>query len=281
MTAVFIVGAARSGTSILYRTLLKHPTFAVEGDEALQLAESGILNQMHTAPRWGHRRPPRLWTYFLQNDEAYDRFVDRAKAETDGHPVPAATDAPPSWTRRVLEMFVSEATETRSCHRLIEKTPTHIDRAAWLLECLPAARLLFIHRHPVDTYSSFVRRGLTDESAGSSWAALSVEEFADVYNRQSAHALQLAEVHPERFRNVGYEDFVTDPVAVTTAVCSFLDEPFHPEMVEEKSPDLTRARHDSHLYSHITETTKSWQDYIDEKTASKVVELTQATMAKW
>ncbi|MFP3915741.1 MAG: sulfotransferase, partial [Actinomycetota bacterium] len=82
---VFIVGAPRSGTSILYRTLLKHSSFAVEGDEALQLAESAVLDSMHTAPRWKPPRPPRLWLFFLRDADAYRAFLDEVARHTAGH----------------------------------------------------------------------------------------------------------------------------------------------------------------------------------------------------
>lgn len=278
---VFIVGAARSGTSILYRTLLKHPSFAVDGDEGLQLAESGILDQLHRAPRWEHRKPPRLWTFFLQDDPSYDLFVEKVRDVIEGVPRPESDNHPPPWTEDVLRVFVAEATKTRSCLRLVEKTPTAIDRAEWFLDSLPNAILLYIHRHPVDVYSSFVRRGQVDVKAGASWAGLSVDEFAEMYVRQSQRARELAEAHPQRFMTVPYERFVTEPGPVTEKVCVFVGVPFLTTMVEEKTPDLTRARHDPHLYSAITTDTKTWTDYLAQGIAHQVEDGTERTLEKW
>ena len=42
---------------------------------------------------------------------------------------------------------------------LLAAAAEHVGR---LFACFPRARLLFIHRHPVDVYSSYVRRGRTD-----------------------------------------------------------------------------------------------------------------------
>ncbi len=275
---VFIVGAARSGTSILYRTLLKHPSFAVVGDEALQLAESAILDKLHLAPRWKRRLPPRLWLFFLKNDEVYERFVERVHSLADGPPGPSHV-APP-WTGDVLGEFVTHAKEARSCRRLLEKTPTHIDRAHWLLDALPTAKLLFVCRHPLDTYTSYVRRAAVDDRVGA-WAELSADEFADTYRRQSRRARDLAAGAPERFLNVRYDSFVNDPAGEVGRVCTFLDEPFESEIVEEAAPDLSRGTHDPHLFGAITAKTKSWEDFVDHATATRLEDLTEDVASLW
>lgn len=276
---VFIVGAPRSGTSILYRTLLKHSSFRIVGDEALALAESGLLDALPAAPRWKAPRPPRMWLYFLRDEAAYSRFLAEVREATEGAG-PSAPDEPPPWTRPVLAAFVRHAAEARSCRRLVEKTPTHIDRAEWLVDALPTARLLFIHRHPVDTYSSYVRRASVDETA-TTWADLSVDEFADVYRRQSLHARRLASELPDRFATVAYEAFTADPATEAARLCAFLSEPFEPSMAVEATPDLERSSNDPHLFGAITMETKRWSDYVDDRTAVEVEDRTWDVAAGW
>lgn len=276
---MFIVGAPRSGTSILYRTVLKHPAFAVVGDEALQLAESGLLDSLHAAPRWKTPRPPRLFLFFLRDEAAYGRFLDDVRAVTAGaDPVEAGTRPP--WTDAVIDAFVEHATAARSCRRLVEKTPTHIDRAEWLLDARPDATLLFVHRHPLDTYTSYLRRAEVDEGARP-WAALTPAQFAEIYRRHTTIARRLATAHPERFRPVSYEAFTTEPAGVVAGLCDLLGEPFQPDMVEEPAPDLTRARNDPHLFGAITTDTKTWQDHVDVATAAEVEDLTADAAAAW
>lgn len=260
---VFIVGAPRSGTSILYRTLLKHPRFAVAATEGLQLAESGLLDYLESAPRWRIGRPPRLWRYFLADQDGYSRFLSDVAAAGDG----------PTWREEVVRAFVRHAASVRGCQRLVEKTPTHIDRADLLLAAEPEARLLFIHRHPVDVYSSYRRRALVDPEA--TWADLTVEEFAAVYNRQSAAALDHSRREPRRFLLVSYAEFTSDPNATTRRICSFLGEEFHPAMTVEEKPDLTKARFDPHLFGDIVESTKDWSRFVDVATARRLEELTE------
>lgn len=275
---VFIVGAPRSGTSILYRTLLKHPAFRVEGDVALQLAESAILETLPNAPRWRIPRPPRLWRFFLQDESGYGAFLEEVRKLTDGRP-PAPSDRPPPWTAPVLEAFVRHASATRSCHRLLEKTPTHIERADWLLDSLPASRLLFVHRHPLHTYTSYRRRAAVDPKAR--WADLSVEEFASVYERHTVLARTMLHQEPDRFLAVSYEIFTTTPDAETERICRFLEEDFHPFLVEEPAPDLGRSKNDPHLFGEITPDTKEWTEYIDGETAHRVEEATKGAAKEW
>ncbi|CAN5822933.1 hypothetical protein BH23ACT5_BH23ACT5_00930 [soil metagenome] len=273
------MGAPRSGTSILYRTILKHPSFAVAGDEALQLAESGLLDQLHSAPRWKAPRPPRLWLYFLKDEVAYGAFLADVHAATKGaQPVDSATRPP--WTKTVIELFLEHATTARSCRRLVEKTPTHIDRAEWLLDSLRDAKLVFIHRHPLEVFTSYRRRALVDRRA-QGWADLTVEEFSELYRRQSDHARRLASTHADRFITVGYEVFTSDPESEAKRLCAFLGEEYTPAMIEERSPDLSRSTNDPHLWGQITPRTKTWSDFVDPATAELVEDETEAAARAW
>lgn len=275
---VFIVGAPRSGTSILYRTLLKHPDFAVEGDEALQLAESAVLHGLPSAPRWRAPRPPRLWLFFLQDEAGYAEFLAEVRRLTAGQEaVPA--DLRPPWTGPVLEAFVRHASAVRGCRRLLEKTPTHIDRAEWLLDSLPSARLLFIHRHPLDTYTSYLRRARVDPKA--TWADLSVEDFSSVYRRHTRKAKRLEATRPDRFLTFSYESFTSDPEPQTEVICRWLEVDFDASLVHEESPDLTRSRNDPHLFGAITASTKDWSEFIDPHTARRLEEATADAARAW
>lgn len=196
-----------------------------------------------------------------------------------GDAEPWAGGGRPPWTEPVLAEFVRHARATRRCRRLLEKTPTHIDRAEWLLDGLPDARLLFIHRHPVDTFASYRRRAAVDPKAG--WAALSVDEFAGIYVRQGEKAQLLARKAPDRFRAIGYEEFTRSPATVMADVCDFVGEIFVPAIVEEPNPDLSRARHDPHLYGRITPLTKDTADFVDDTTADEVTRRTAETARAW
>jgi hypothetical protein len=60
----------------------------------------------------------------------------------------------------------------RASQRVLEKTPRHVEHIDKLFHCFPKAQMLYIHRHPVDVYSSYVRRGQIDPKAdwrGSLW----------------------------------------------------------------------------------------------------------------
>src|SRR4029453_13830088 len=64
----------------------------------------------------------------------------------------------------------------RPCGRTREKPPRHVEHVGKLFACFPQARLLYIHRHPVDVYSSYVRRGQTDPPAA--WGRTPLEEVS-------------------------------------------------------------------------------------------------------
>jgi Sulfotransferase family len=57
------------------------------------------------------------------------------------------------------------AWQARGCPRLVEKTPTNIRRLPKLARTFPAGRFLYIHRHPVDVFTSYRRRAAVDPDA--------------------------------------------------------------------------------------------------------------------
>ncbi len=90
---------------------------------------------------------------------------------------------------------------------------------------LPGRQGLSIHRHPVDVYSSYVRRGKVDGKAD--WARIGVAEFCAKYASNIRKARRPARRWPDAVLLVGYERFTTDPEAEFGRICAFLDEPFH------------------------------------------------------
>src|SRR3712207_2633945 len=73
MAPVFIIGEARSGSTIFYRTLLKHPSFAPR-EETLQ--ETSFIRQAPLAFQFAEDRPRNLRRYMLEDDDCWRAFLD-------------------------------------------------------------------------------------------------------------------------------------------------------------------------------------------------------------
>jgi hypothetical protein len=286
---VFIIGEARSGSSMLYRILLQHPSFAPRAET---LQESSFIRQAPMAYRFNADHPSNMRRYMLEDDHAWQAFLDSLKpirpllaaaALTQpllGEKVPWAWHLAPS--QLVARTYLHHAQQARGCRRILEKTPRHVEHIAKLLRCFPRARLLYIHRHPVDVYSSYVRRGQTDPRAA--WARIPLEEFCALYRRNAARATKAAAEHPNAVRLLSYEAFTADPQWELRAICEFVDEPYQPSLLQSIDVEEARVAHwegSSLLYTQVTTTTKNWRDYISERDASLVEKLLGPELAQF
>jgi hypothetical protein len=282
---VFIIGEARSGTSILYRTLQKHSAFAPKRQS---LVETELFAHLPRAFLFSRTYPESWIRFFLEDRQQWDLFLRSIRLPR----VATAALAPVNYLRRdrwswlfhaglgpaVLRSFVFHATRARGCLRLVEKTPTNVRHLEKLTAAFPCARLLYIHRHPVDVYSSYRRRATVDPAGG--WADLDVRTFAARWSASTAHVLSWLDSGKTNLLAVRYESFVEDPEATFLEVCAFLAEPFEAEAVDESQPDLRRWPVDPQLWGAIVPRTKVWWDHISTEDAAAVQFLTGSIMRR-
>ena len=272
---VFIVGEARSGTSILYRTLQKHPSFL--GRE-IQLGETDICVHLRRTFLFREGHPPPLVRFMLDDRDAYEAFLRsirpiRALSALLA-PVNVFVKDPPMWWWRanlhhlVVRRYFEHAKVARGCRRLVEKTPTNAANLPRLAAAFPDARFLYIHRHPVDVYSSYRRRAAADPDA--SWAAgLTPTAFCERYETSLDHVRRWRREH-RNLALVRYEAFTTDPAGTFAQICAFLDEPFEADAVEEPNPEHGRWRGDPYLWDRIAVVTKDWRDHLTAAEARSI-----------
>jgi hypothetical protein len=278
MSAVFIIGEARSGSSMLYRILLHHSSFAPRRET---LQETSFIRQAPLAYTFDAQTPGNMRRYMLEDDEAWLAFLASLSPIRPLLRVAA-------WTQPVLSKYCSwawylapsqfvarsylvHAHRARASRRVLEKTPRHVEHIDKLFHCFPKAQMLYIHRHPVDVYSSYVRRGQIDPKAD--WARIPLEDFCVKYRRNTLHALRAAAQRPEAVRLVCYESFTTDPESELRDICSFLNEPFEERMLKSFDTGEVRWAHwegSSLLYRPVAAKTKDWHDYLSPADARRI-----------
>ena len=285
---VFIVGEARSGTTILYRTLQKHESFR---PKKVNLFESKIMSHADKTSTFGPGEPSSMHGYMATDDERYQAFL---KSISSLRPALRLGDlmAPRigarglsdliwAWTghTHLVRSYFHHAQQARGVRRVLEKTPGHVRHVNRLLRCYPKARLIYIHRHPVDVFTSYRQRVRTDPKSRS-WANISLEKFAQNWVRNSEEAVAASERLPDCFLLLRYEDFTADPEQSAKEICDFVSEPYDPEIVIERNPDLTKRKADPHVLGEITTRTKDWADFISRKNADKLQNLVAPTMER-
>jgi len=253
--AIFIVGASRSGTSLMRLILESNPRIAIAD-------ENHFMG--HLLPGHGMREVIRS-IGDLSDDATIHRIVELlySKEFRAGNRL---RDLSPFWLwlarkvpaedleRRLLAEERTERGVYRACLRayadfvgnrpiLGEKTPAHVRWADELLAWYPSARMIHMVRDPRGVYVSEVRRRTEHpKSLPYRWLVrvpLSLRAFIaleTVYAWSGAvrrHA-GLARRHPGRYRMVRFEDLVASPETEIRGVCEFLGVAFDPAMLRQK-----------------------------------------------
>jgi hypothetical protein len=283
MRPVFIVGEARSGTSILYRSLQNHPSFTPK--VGTQLVESKAME--HLPMLFAGRPVTHLGlANFLQGPEGLDavaddveplarrrRIVRRLSGRYWRHPFPWRM----AGEHHVVRRYFLEAEARRGAVRLLEKTPQNIGWVPHLKVAMPRSQFVYVVRHPVDVLTSYWRRYAT-EPEKASWANIGVDDFCRLWagNARLAHSLDRRD---PTFLLIRYEDFTTDTEGTVRRVLEHLGEPYDEAcLLRERRPTWS-IKDDRWVTQPINARTKDWIDYVDEAVAGSVERSLRETMA--
>lgn len=206
---VFVVGAARSGTTLLYSVILASDAFPV------YRAESRI---MECATRYGSLTAERNFRRFAA-DFSNSRQFARSGLE------PEALWNAPRESRTsysaFLHYFMASIAAREGKERWIEKSPNHLLHMRELATAFPSA--LFVHAVRDGRSVAVSQRRLRFDRAPSDdplvqlvWAAKHWEVMVNT-GRQNGRALG------PRYLEVRYEDLLGEPGAVVSRLSEFLD----------------------------------------------------------
>lgn len=289
---VFIVGAPRSGTSLLYLTLQRHSKFRpwnCNNDSKAELTESNIFRSPYDTYLAPHSP---AFTYMLHNLDCYQQFLETIQPICTHQqfflgkkhlyklipklPFMQKTTRASLWNALgndlLIRSFFYHAKYARGMHRIVEKTPQHIFLLPEIKETFPQCKLMFIARHPVDVFSSY-RRRLEDSlkhrnsRKGLNWLNVSPRSFCKKYMNSINIALQENTSNSQGFLLLRYEDFVKDAYYALEQILNFLEEPYESGCILEKTTRKPNWQDDPNLFSGIKQRTKEWKNYVDYTTA--------------
>jgi hypothetical protein len=279
---VFIVGTPRSGTTLAFRTMQRHSVFRPAAEN---LMESKVVLHLHGGTPLREREPYSLWAFMAQDDEAYGRFLSSIAPIQALYRLNAGLAArkpsfPGRWQLSLnswrLRSFVFHATAARAAARLVEKTPGHVRHLPILRAAFPRARFILLHRHPVDVFSSYRRRSVTDRSPG--WD-ISPDAFAMEYRSDFLEAEAFRRRHPGMLHVLPYEELVNDPETRLKALYRFLGEPYEPPGTPD-APLVPAGFIDPHVYGPIVPETKKWDEHLSVADAAVVERRLGAVMER-
>jgi hypothetical protein len=215
---IFIVGAPRSGTTLLRYVLCAHPDIYIPPESNFMLR---FLSQ---APA---RSLSRSQAIGLMNDVlAYKVFFRDWQEELPD--VGAFVDGLPNRRpRTLLRALYGEYARQHGARRWGDKSPIYAERVAEIAKLFPAAQFVHIIRDGRDVALSMLKayQGLRFFYIDLCYAALSWRRRVRVARRDSKA------LGPDRALELRYEWLTTRPKATLDALCNFLGESFSPKMM--------------------------------------------------
>jgi LPS sulfotransferase NodH len=217
---LFIVGANRSGTTLLRLILNAHSRIAVP-DELVYFDFNFSRDSFHP---WQNPTVPR---------EQYERFVRRFLNNNE------EALAPLSIARLYREILSSPVFDLREPYAHVlgawashhgkvrwgEKTPGNLFYADLIHEMFPEALFIYLMRDPRAGVNSMNRSVLFSE-----------DTIINALNRRKymrdGVALLRASVPARQRILIKYEDLVAEPESTIRSLCSFIGEDFEPQMLE-------------------------------------------------
>jgi len=239
--AIFVVGASRSGTSLMRHLLERSDRIALarenhflghlrasegaryyfraEGD----LADDGTMRRIveliysgeyQRRSRW--REISTFWHWLIKTvpaDEMTERLLAAERTE-----------------RGVFTAFLRAYADRLGRPIIGEKTPAHVRYVDTLLEWFPSARVIHMLRDPRAVYVSDLRRRRNKLRKPYSWLAKvpgalplvllfqTVMVWRDAVRRHRLYAAR----YPDRYRLVRFEDLVREPDKTLRALYAFL-----------------------------------------------------------
>ena len=242
----FIVGSARSGTTLLRLILNAHSRVAVP-------PESRFITELHTGDRveaddfltrLAHHRQFQFWKI----------SIDDVRGELEGAGSIPYRDA-------VLAAYRAYA-RAKAKPLYGDKTPRYVLNIPLLARLFPEAKFVHQIRDGRNVALSYADVPFGPKRLGQA-AALWAE-------RVSAGLREGRELGPDRYTEVRYEDFVGDAEAQTKTLCDFLEIDFEENMLhhaeQSRSDVLPRAsRYNPNVTRPPTANVRSWAEQMSPR----------------
>jgi hypothetical protein len=220
---LFVVGVYRSGTSLLYSVLNRHPEISLMYEAHLM-----VLSSLFSGQRTLGDQLARL--------EMFCQAPSRHRL-TSGHK--SGAPAPMETMNDVYRLYAAK----KSASVYGEKSPAYSDRLPELVKAHPQCSIILIWRDPVEVYDSFLRAA---ETSPFFRRVGMLDRLIHGYEAM-AHDSQRLENEGARIFHLDYRDLVDHTETSSRQICDFLGLAFSPSMLQLRDADYSAVfPHEQH-----------------------------------
>jgi protein-tyrosine sulfotransferase len=243
---IVIGGTPRSGTTLIRRTLDRHPAICCGPESSIFLPGAVRVGPVAAG---------------FEMEEAALRAM-LAASRSQG---------------AFIDAFASRYRGARERRRWAEKTPLNVRHIDWILERFPEARFIHVIRDGRDVVCS-MRQHPDRRWVDGAWVKVHRPLSLDQYARRWVLDTEAGMAHrgDPRYLEVRYEDLVQDPAGVLEELLQRLGESFDPAMLVEPGPGPTH-----HAGTAIsTRSMGRWRTDLTPEEQGAVQRIAGATLAR-
>jgi hypothetical protein len=224
---IFVIGAPRSGTTLLRYVLCSHPRIHIP-------PESNFIPRfLGRIPRGEFKRPNAFRV--LETMMTYRSFFEDWRGERLD-PAGFLEGLPDLEASTIIDAVFSEYARQYGAERWGDKSPIYTMHVEAIARAFPTAQFIHIIRDGRD-----VALSMQQNYRGRRFFYIDVYYAARSWKRRVLHASAAgARLGPSRYLELKYEDLTASPETVIRGLCEFLGERFDPAMLQ---PSREAARH--------------------------------------
>lgn len=231
---IFIVGMARSGTTLMNTLLSAHSKIAIP------LSETKFLVDLNQAKVEDFNAGPQNFETF------WDEYIHGKRFTVLGLDSERVRDrilmSKVINYRTIFSSILETYAEKMDKVRWGEKTPDHYQFTEIILQWYPQAKIIWMLRDPRSVIASHLKV---------SWSKRSVEEYAKKWC-DSLTNFEQRWAADSRVKLVKYEHLVRNPSVEIPEICKFLEEQFEDTLIsgrsESTSPIINRTEEDKSFF---------------------------------
>lgn len=252
---IFVVGAPRSGTTLLRYILCSHPHIYIP-------PESNFI------PRFFNKQPE-TQLQPLEAKRIYQEILGYRVFFKDWHtekpdPETFISNLPDLYPRTILTALYKMYSQQYSSERWGDKSPIYTEHLALLSQIFPSAQIIHIIRDGRDVALSMLR-----SYRGSKFFYIDVCYAAHSWKRRVRQARSYGKtLGIDRYHEIRYEELVANPTEVLSAICNFLGEAYEPSMAEPykeaKAHFHSKGIHAATRQPLTTKSVGRWQSEMSE-----------------